>query len=154
MGRGWPASAVVPLSQAASEPNALGWYLVQLAPWAFSTKEEAEIAPVRAVQVHTALLSRSRIAFATAADLGDIASPLKANSIHPRGKTHLGRRLARAVLAEEYGAPLLWRGPLVLDARPAANVTSAAEVLVRFHPESCARGALVLIDPGTCPLRR
>ena len=158
---------------ARDDANALGWYFVQLAPWVYRAATpvwDGPIAPVRAAQL--AALSLPRTAFATAADLGDVASPLVAGSIHPRGKRLVGTRLARAVLAMEYGARgLPWRGPMVrravalAAAAAAANASSgdaaaAAAVVVQFHAASCAgSGAaaatttrLQLVDPGGCPL--
>lgn len=150
------------------DPNALGWYFVHLAPWVYAGTDDGPIGPIRAAQL--AALALPRTAFATAADLGDISSPLVGGSIHPRGKLLLARRLARAVLATEYGAAALaWRGPMARRAVPYAAYSgtrrraaqgrpaTTIDVVVEFHAATCtatggARG-LRLVDPGPCPLR-
>ena len=120
------------------DDNALGWYFVQLAPWA-TGPSDGPIAPIRQAQLSA--LSLPHTAYATAADLGDPFSPLFGGNIHPRGKMHIAQRLVRALIALEYGRrggrsrggvkggggrEASWRGPMVKRVVPASAVTGLA----------------------------
>lgn len=77
---------------------------VQLANWAGGNAAGTDWARLRDAQ--TATLALPHTGQAVAIDIGD------PEDIHPRNKQEVGRRLARIALAEVYGRPVPFQGPV------------------------------------------
>ncbi|MDE0056229.1 MAG: hypothetical protein OXT64_18510 [Gammaproteobacteria bacterium] len=104
----------------------LPFYFVQLANFGARETEpplDSPWAEVRDAQRRTLALPHT--AMAVAIDIGE------ADDIHPRNKQEVGRRLALAALARQYGKLIAYSGPLYREAR-----FDKAEVEVSFdHAE-------------------
>jgi len=82
----------------------LAFHLVQLAPWHANDTEGVSWAELREAQTLTTTKLKG-VGMAVITDVGDLLD------IHPRDKTTVGNRLARAALAQTYGQKVVGRGP-------------------------------------------
>jgi sialate O-acetylesterase len=92
---------------ARQDGSEFGFYFVQLANFMARTDEPVQSgwAELRDAQTHT-LQVVPRTGMATIIDIGE------ANNIHPKDKQDVGKRLALAALAKEYGQNIEYSGPM------------------------------------------
>ena len=95
----------------------MSFFFVQLAAYV-----NVNYAAIRNAQM--AALKLPKVGYAVAIDLGDAHSPV--NPIHPRRKQEVGRRLALAAQAVQYGMPVVSTGPVFAKAAVTAAATAAA----------------------------
>lgn len=82
----------------------LAFHCVQLAPWHGGDTDGVSWAELREAQTLTATKLKG-VGMAVITDVGDLLD------IHPRDKTTVGNRLARAALARTYGQKVVGSGP-------------------------------------------
>ncbi len=82
----------------------LAFHLVQLAPWHSGDADGVSWAELREAQTLTTTKLKG-VGMAVITDVGDLLD------IHPRDKTTVGNRLARAALARTYGQKVVGSGP-------------------------------------------
>ena len=124
------------------------WFgVVQLAAW--DCCAGSAIALTRDIQLNVSL-AVPNVGFATAADLGDIASPQ--SSIHPRFKQQVGARLASSRLAAMAGRADALVNPRVASVSCASAPAGAVAAAVAFDGASLGPGRLVLnATLAACP---
>ena len=91
--------------------EAMPFYFVQLANYMAPQKESVESGWAELREAQTLTLDEPHTGMAVAIDIGE------ENDIHPRNKQDVGRRLAFAALAQDYGLPVAPSGPLYLSHR-------------------------------------
>jgi sialate O-acetylesterase len=124
------------------------WFgVVQLAAW--DCCPGSAIALTRDIQLN-ASLTLTNVGFATAADLGDIASPQ--SSIHPRFKQQVGARLASARAAALVGRADPLVNPRISSVTAAVAPAGSVAVVVAFEPSTLGSGRLVFnASLAACP---
>jgi len=127
-----------------SQSKNFAFYFVQLSTW--NGGSSTSIPEIRDAQLEA--LRLPKVGFATAVDLGDVASPL--GEIHPRYKQEVGQRLSLAARAITYGEKVAYIGPTFESARIVSNGPNVV-VDVSFTPESVESGVVVRTTP-TCPV--
>jgi len=90
---------------AKQDGSEFGFFFVQLANYMARVKEPVQSGWAELREAQTMTLSVPRTGMASAIDIGE------AGDIHPRNKQDVGRRLALAALAVEYGQKLEYSGP-------------------------------------------
>lgn len=91
----------------------LSFYYVQIAPYKYDDPASSRSAELRDAQRKS--LSTPHTGMAVTLDIGNV------DNIHPANKQDVGRRLALWALARDYGMPVVYTGPLPLEARRAGN---------------------------------
>ena len=91
---------------AKQDGSEFGFFFVQLANYMARVPEPVQSGWAELREAQTMTLSVPRTGMASAIDIGE------ARDIHPRNKQDVGRRLALAALAVEYGSPFEYSGPM------------------------------------------
>ncbi len=91
---------------AKQDGSEFGFFFVQLANYMARVPDPVQSGWPELREAQTMTLSVPRTGMASAIDIGE------AGDIHPRNKQDVGRRLALAALAVEYGSPLEYSGPM------------------------------------------
>ena len=103
---------------------------------------------MRDAQTSILLSGTPGVGMVTAADLGDPDSPY--GDIHPRNKMELGRRMALAASAIQYGSSIPYEGPVVEKIEPIVNPVFGSSLRVTFQSHSCGAGCKIL-PAQICP---